>query len=207
MGKNVQSLIKIIKKKFRSINNNFEDFTVLEIRNTRTFQHLALLIDRSDFREDIKKIRSAVLSKYYSDTKSLLNQDITDTPKEIINLLEKYRYPLDLTNAILAIIIRNKITNKEVSQYKPQIGQPKNKLRNYIPHPIDIRLDKKIKDHRQWYLLYKQNNNETKNVYLGYREVSKIIGKPYTTIATAINSYQKKIEITITKESIVRTYY
>lgn len=178
-------------------NNNFANPTILEIADKRTYQHLALLVDRDDFKNDINKIRTTVLIKYFSPLKSRLEQYLPTIPKEIFEILEKYRYSPDLAEAILSLITSNKITNQEVRKYQPKIGKPKSKLRGYFSHPIDFRLDNKIKIHRQWFLLYNQNDNVTQNVYLGYREISKTIGKSYTTIATAIKSYQRKLGIPI----------
>jgi len=180
-----------------NINIGADNTTVLDIKNIRAFQHLALLVDRDDFKEDIKKIRPIVLSSLFSKPKSAIEQYIPAIPKEITDILEKYRYPQSLENAILSLLIKNTISDEDIRNYDPPIGQPKSKLRDYIFHPIDIRLDKKIKQHREWYLTYKQNNAKEENIYLGYREVAKNFDKSYTTIATAISSYQQKLNIPI----------
>lgn len=173
------------------------DFTVLDIKDTRTFQHLALLVDRSDFKDDVKNLKPLILAKLINSPQSKIENYLTSIPKEIYSILEKYQYPSDLAEGIVSLIVNNKISDKEVHNYDPAVGQPKSKLRGYLSHPFNFRLDPNIKIHRYWYLLYQQNTVGNKNIYLGYRELSKIVGKRFTTISTAIKAYQTKISIPI----------
>lgn len=168
----------------------------LEITDTRTFQHLALLVDRPDFKADLIKYRPAILAKQFVTSSSTLDPYLPNQPNipdEIFDLLDKYRYPDSLAIAIQSLIINNKITDNEVQDYQPIVGKPKSKLRHYLPHPFDLRLDSQIKRNRSWYLLYQENENKNQNDYLGFHKIAKIVNAPYTTIYTAITAYQNKL--------------
>lgn len=152
----------------------------IDVSDLRTYQDLALLMDRQDFLMKVGKLR----------LRRLFGKEIDE--KEIDKLINHYRYPNSLHKAISSAVFENRVTNLDVSgygNYQAKTGLPKN-----YGHPIlTLKLDKKIKQHRDWFISNKRN---WLNIQLGYRKLSNMSDAvPFTTIQTAINTYKKNLNI------------
>jgi len=172
---------------------NYGNATILEIKDTRTYYHLAFLVDRDDFKKDVRDFKLLVLGRLFISRLSKIGDYCQEVPDEIYKILDKYRYPHDLDEAIVGLFLNNKITDLEVAKYESKAGHPKSKLRNYFNHPFDKRLEGEIRKHRYWYQLHEQTKNNLPKQKFGAVKISRISNCPDTTVTSAIDSYRKQL--------------
>lgn len=161
----------------------------VEVSDLRIFQHLVLLLDRPEVTDKISLIR---LTSIVAPLDSLVSK-YTQIPDKIydeaLKLLHDYRYPEELKQAILATVLRDKITDEDVAKYTPQVYPRQGIIRDYL-HPIlSIPVQDHIKRDREWYWLNRDR--------AGYNNLAKTNGEYKTTVESAIKSYKTKLKIKI----------
>lgn len=169
----------------------------VNVTDTRIFQHLVLLFDRSDFYISLLIIRAKVkLGKIPLDLKNDIIGQYSGIPRNLSSETEKlinsYKYPTELFSAFLAALLRWKVTDEDVSGYKPVSFPRRGLIREYL-HPIlRIPVQKTIRRDREWFWMHQDGRS--------YQQITKKHYKNYTkyyeaTVQSAIESYTGKLNI------------
>lgn len=162
------------KNRFFDIKMRFQPVD-LQITNTRTFQHLALLVDRPDF------VRKTVLLRgiYFL-------RDKEGARKNVKKMLKEYSYPSKLEDAVFKAIFEKKVVDEDVKWYRPKTYNQRPPLRGYLHSILAIRVERNIREDRD---LYWTNKNG-----IGYRKLADRTGRDLETIKSKIKSYSKKLQ-------------
>lgn len=105
-----------------------------EVTDGHKYKDLALLFDRPDFQEDLKRLKEQTREdqrKYPDLTSYLINSKGNGIARE---LAQKYKYPLGFTKAILFAASLGKVTDRDVENcYSAVLMHPMSVLDEYKP--------------------------------------------------------------------------